>query len=188
MTERYHERIWNQYDEMALLVGLSRIPGETNLELRERILNHATYDSTEQGLVNHISEALLTTGYQVAAKTVFTSLRQPLSLAEYNRLTDPTEDYYAPRVIVGATTWIITSGTSEQKDIKTSDGLTWTLWKQPDGVYDRIWTSSAEPSADVELSYQWKDDTGALHTIREKAKILTWEDAEITEAYPEEDE
>lgn len=187
MAERVFEQIWNQYDELGLLVGLTRIPGEGNLEFRQRILNHETYDSTEQGLVNHVSEALLGSPYTVQARKIFTSLRQPLSLAIYQTIDQPPAAYYAPRIKVGATTYIIEASADAQKDTITSGSTTWTLWKQPDGSYDRIWTATVAPDQDIELFYQWSDGAGELHAIHESAKILTWVDGAITEDYPEED-
>ena len=186
MADRFLEQIWNQFDEMALLAGLDRIPGETNEQLRRRILNHKKYDSTDQGLLNYISEALLTTSYNVIRKKEFFSQRQPLSFSQYQAISEPSADYYSPRVTVGGTTWILAPTSSEQTDSVTSDGITWSLWKQPDGSYDRIWTTDIVPTGDVSLKYQWQDDGGLLHHVHESSKILTWVDGTIVEEYPPE--
>lgn len=186
MADRFLEQIWNQFDEMALLAGLERIPGESNEQLRRRIINHKKYDSTDQGLLNHISEALLTTSYNVVKKKEFFSLRQPLSFAAYQNIPEATADYYPPRVTVGGTTWIIAPTSNEQKDSVTAEGVTWNLWKQPDGSFDRVWTTSVVPSSDVELRYQWMDEGGELHLVHESSKILTWDNAQIVEEYPPE--
>ena len=179
-------RIWNQFDEFGLLSGLDRIPKESNSDFRNRTIGHAPYNSTEQGLVNWLSDALLTTTHNTQAKTIFKSLREPLSNADYQRLEDKTEDFFPPRVIIGATTWIIPASDNAQKDEVENSGITWILWKQPDGIYDRIWTTDIAPTTDVELQYQWKSDDGRLYIIKEKATILTWENAVIVEVNPDE--
>lgn len=179
-------RIWNQFDEFGLLSGLDRIPKESNSDFRNRITGHEPYNSTEQGLVNWLSDSLLTVTHNVQAKIIFKSLREPLSNAQYQRLEDKTEGYFAPRVIIGATTWIISASDNDKKDEVTNAGITWTLWKQPDGIYDRIWTTDIAPTSDIELQYQWLSDEGDLFIIRELATILTWENAAIIEVNPSE--
>ncbi len=179
-------RIWNQFDEFGLLSGLDRIPKETNSDFRNRIVDHEPYNATTQGLVNWLSDALLNVTYNAEAKIIFTSLRQPLSFAEYQRLEDKTENFFAPRVIIGATTWIFSPSDDGQKDEVINNSITWTLWKQPDGVYDQIWTTDIAPTEDVEIQYQWKADDGRLYIVRELATIITWDDGNITEVNPDE--
>jgi len=55
----YHH-IWNVFDEFGLLVGLDRLPRETNKELKERILDvfKNPGNSTTKGLINSISREL----------------------------------------------------------------------------------------------------------------------------------
>ncbi len=179
-------RIWNQFDEFGLVSGLDRIPKESNSDFRNRIIGHEPYNSTEQGLVNWLSDSLLTATHNTQAKVIFSSLREPLSSAEYQRLEDKTEAYFAPRVIIGSTTWIIPATDNDQKDEVENIGITWTLWKQLDGFYDRIWTTDIAPTTDIELQYQWKSADGTLYIVRELASILTWENAEIVEINPDE--
>lgn len=183
MADRNLEQIWNQFDEMGLLAGLERIPGETNSSFRTRILNHKKYDSTAQGLLDHISESLLTPSYNIVEKKEFPSTRDPLSFSEYQKVQSPDQEYYEPRVTVDGTTWIISPTSNEQVDSITQDGITWNLWKQPDGIYGRIWTTDVVPTGDVELRYMWKDENGALHIIYESPKVLTWSNGVIVEEY-----
>lgn len=186
MTERAREKIWTFLDEWGLLSGVDRIPGESLLDFRTRILNHEKYDSTGQGLTYHISDALLTTGYNTIGKKEFFSLRTPLSLAAYQAIAEPDAEYYAPRITVGSTTWTITPSADFEKDMATGQDVSWYLWKQPNGTYGRVWTTDTVPTGDVELRYQWMDDLGSLHTIYETSKILTWNEREIVEEYPPE--
>jgi hypothetical protein len=182
------EKIWNQYDEIGLIAGVSRVPGETNVAYRERLLSHEPYNSTKQGLSNFILNSLLQPAVNITERLIFTSLRVPLSWSKYQTIQDPSDDYYAPRIIIGTNTWIIESSDDDQKDISNvADSITWTLWKQPDGTYDQIWSSSQAPVANIELRYQWQDpDSTKLYIIRETATMLTWEEGEIVEADPDE--
>jgi hypothetical protein len=186
MADRSREKIWGPFDEWGILAGLDRIPGESLLDFRGRILNHEKYDSTKQGLVHHVSDALLTRGYNIVGKKEFFSLRQPLSFIRYQALTEPNDSFYAPRITVGSTTWILPALPDFEKDWVESNGVTWYLWKQPDGSYDKVWTTDFVPSDDIELRYQWLDPNNMLHIIHESSKILTWVDGEVVEEYPPE--
>jgi hypothetical protein len=187
MSEIYTEQIWNQFDEFGLIAGVERLPGESNIDFRHRIINSKNYDSTKQGLINYISESLLTYSYNVLEKKEFFSKRTPLSLSEYQKIKEPSLDYYNPTVTSSSETWVIEPSSSEQVDTCTVGDITWSLWKQPDGVYDRIWTVTSSPQEDIVLSYMWKDEEGNLHIIEESSKILTWENNSIVEVYAEED-
>lgn len=180
------EKIWNQYDEIGLLAGISRIPGESNVAYRDRILNHRPYNSTKQGLSNFISNSMLQPSVNITERMVFTSLRTPLSYSKYQTLQDVTEDYYRPRIIIGSDTWIIVPSDDDESDISnTINGVVWQLWKQPDGTYDQIWTTNTVPTSDIELKYQWRDpDSTKLYTIRETATLLSWDEGEIVEVDP----
>lgn len=52
--------IWNVFDEFALLVGISRLPGERNAGFKERILDvfRKPGNSTTQGMLNALSREL----------------------------------------------------------------------------------------------------------------------------------
>ena len=173
-------------DEQGLLVGIRRIPGETNQEFRQRLLGRPRYDSTKQGLINWISNGLLQADYNVLAPTVFSSLRDPLSSAEYQLIEDPAVDYYSPRGIIEGTTWTIIATSDTEKDEITVDGITWTLWKQPDGSYDQIWTTTSAPTENVEIRYLWRDPGDQLYVVRETPTLLSWVDGNIEEIDPDE--
>lgn len=181
------EKIWNAYDEIGLLAGITRIPGESNVAYRDRILNHYPYNSTRQGLANFITNSLLLPAVNITERVVFSSLRIPLSYSKYQMLEDPKDDYYQPRIIIGSNTWLISTSDDDQKDISnTINGVTWSLWKQPDGSYDQIWTTSSAPTENIELRYQWEDpDSRKLYIVRETATLLSWSDGEIVEVDPD---
>jgi hypothetical protein len=52
--------IWNEFDKLGLLLGLSRLPDEKNAEYKQRLLDVFVHrsDSTYQGLINGITREL----------------------------------------------------------------------------------------------------------------------------------
>jgi len=60
MSKPRFSPLWNEFDEFGALVGLPRIPGETNKEYRDRLRVNFQYpsNSTYQGLVNGIIKEL----------------------------------------------------------------------------------------------------------------------------------
>lgn len=87
--------VWNSFDEFGLIVGLGhwtednkelkyvRYPGETNLQLRERILKVFKYksNSSHQGLVNSLSRDFLTERYNVTNKYHYFLTDEPYAQA-----------------------------------------------------------------------------------------------------------
>jgi hypothetical protein len=181
-----YERVWNQYDEMGLLVGIPRIPGEGNATYRYRLLNHSQFDSTKQGLSDYISSSLLQREVNVTERLVFTSLRVPLSYFIYKTIGS-TDSYISPSIIIGANTWTIEASDDDQKDVSNIiNGVYWSLWKQPDGSYDQIWTTNVAPIGNMELKYQWREsDSTNLYLIRELPTLMTWNNGVIEEANPD---
>jgi len=78
ITQSYH-KVWNIHDEHALLMGLRRLPGETNTQLNTRILNIGKYweGTTRQGLVNAISSAMGYDQYNVRERRIFLLSHRP---------------------------------------------------------------------------------------------------------------
>jgi len=76
---QYKQHIWNHFDELGLLVGISRTEGETNSQLKTRILNRYSYtqNSTYQGLTNAISADLGYDPYNVIDKRFFILTYKP---------------------------------------------------------------------------------------------------------------
>lgn len=187
MADKIQEQIWNQFDEFGLLVGIPRIPGQTNASYRRRLIDHEPYDSTIQGLTNFLSDSLLVSTGNLQGKLAFASIRQPLSLAKYQELMGTSDGYYAPRVVVGANTWTAVPGALVDRDVtNTISGTTWTLWKQPDGSYDRIWTVNVEQEENIELLYSWVNRAGEVVKIRETATLDSWDNGVIVEVDPDE--
>jgi hypothetical protein len=183
------EKIWNQFDEMGLMVSVPRVPGEGNSTYRYRLLNHDPYNSTKQGIANFISSLLLQPAVNLTDRLAFTSLRVPLSYSKYRSLLNVEDDYYQPRVIIGADTWIIEPSDDDQKDVSnTINGVTWTLWKQPDGAYDQIWTTNVAPTENIEFRYQWNiEESSTPYVVRERPTLLSWEDGEVVEVDPDDE-
>lgn len=83
--------VWNSFDEFGLMVGLGhwtndgkelryvRYPGETNYELRERILNTYRHkcNATYQGLINSLSKDFLTPRYNTITQYYYTLTEEP---------------------------------------------------------------------------------------------------------------
>ena len=183
MSNVYPRVIWNEFDEKALLVGFRRIPTEKNIELRNRILNHATYNSTAQGMLNNISESLLKSSYNITPRMEFFSTFQPLSFAIYQSIPTPDLPFYPPTITAGGTVWTIASSSDDQKDQVTKSSVTWYLWKQPDGSYDRVWTTNVSAQDDVDLRYMYQDTAGVLHLVHETSLVSMWVSGQIVPAH-----
>ena len=119
--------IWNNFDEFGLLLGLERLPGETNREFRIRIYNVGKYfgSATKQGIINAVSTELGLTRYCATDKTFFFLSYQPL-------LWDPdTKDALSFRVWVNGEEW-------RDYDINPSSDRYFKLWKLSNGKPTKI--------------------------------------------------
>lgn len=123
--------IWNSFDEFGLLLGLERLPGETNREFRIRIYNVGRYfgSATKQGIINAVSTELDLTRYCATDKTFFFLSYQPL-------LWDPdTGEALSFRVWINGEEW-------QDYDINPSSDRYFRLRK----------LSNGEPTKIVEIS------------------------------------
>lgn len=127
--------IWNSLDEFGLMVGLGhwtddgrelkyvRYPGETNSQLKERILQTYKHkaNATYQGLINGISRDLLTTEYNVIDQYIY-----PLSFTPYPQSS-------GIKVFVSGVSW-----TEYGPQVRASGYLTassgWIVWNEADYV------------------------------------------------------
>jgi len=119
--------IWNSFDEFGLLLGLERLPGETNREFRLRIYNAGKYfgSATKQGLVNALSIELGCCQYNATNKTFFFLSYQPV-------LRDPgTNDQLSFRVWVNNEEW-------QNFDLHPDAENYFKLWKLENGATTRI--------------------------------------------------
>ena len=106
LTEENKNIMWNNFDELALLLGMERKKDETNIKLRNRIVNRVDGDSTKEGISDWIRTAVnLVDIYEedvptkVTGRQVFYSQNTPLSEIVYNRLNNPDLDYAFPVII-----------------------------------------------------------------------------------------
>ena len=139
-------QVWNQYDEFGLMAGLGhwtedgkslkfvRLPGETNIELRNRILKSygATRDklinSSHQGLVNAISRDLGLETYVIKDKNIFYLSQEPHPTGQIKVYVSGVSD----------TDWaewtpqIRSSGYQNAVDNSGSYPSGWIVWNLPD--------------------------------------------------------
>lgn len=186
----YRLDLWNNWDDLALHKSLHRKPNEDNIIFRGRILAAVNYNSTKQGLINWASDSFDASKYNVDGKKIFTSVYSPLSYMAYNKLTNKSEEYYPPRIIIGTTEIIFPEDKipvdkssielpgqymyNYEKTLVYNGSETWTLWKNVDQTYFPIWESSVAPS-ELKLRYQLVLDD-ELFIIEESAKGLTRDD------------
>jgi len=177
---------WNQFDEMGLLVGLKRIPRESNIDFRSRIINREKYNSTKQGLINFISQQLYMDSYNVTEKKSFSVQNAPLSRYQYDQIIDPDEEYFAPQVITEAGTFTFDPSDDEEKIEISIGDITWYLWKNIDYTYSRLFTTNSAPSS-VVIKYQVYINSD-LYVIEESNVIYSRdEDGNIISVVKDED-
>ena len=141
MKDQKTIQISNQFDEMALSVGLGqwsedgkkllyvRYPGETNKQLRDRAREAGEYtsNSTKQGLINNLSRDLLLERYNCYDKTIFHLTQDPW--------TDPTGVHVYVSGVSTSNLW------QEWLPQVRASGYTdntsgWILWNLPDTTTD----------------------------------------------------
>lgn len=179
--------LWNNFDDLALYKSLVRIPNESNLSLRSRLLKAKDYNSTKQGLVNWISDSLNIEKYTVKDKRIYVSTYIPLSFMAYNRLTNPEEVYYSPRIISNGVEIVfpidkmdITGGIdipgsymyNTEKTVVYDGSASWTLWKNVDQTYMTLWETNTTPPLEIKLKYQYIIDD-RMYIIEESPKTYT---------------
>lgn len=196
----YKVDIWNSWDELGLMKGLYRRPNESNIVYRSRIVDAVAYNASRQGLTNYLSKSMDLETFNVNNKFVYLSVNAPLSYIQYNKITDPTEDYFPPQVIVDGVTFqfpmddLNLSGSTVEFDGLDGDGnpwkytydfektviyepietptTTWTLWKNIDQSYLTIWETNSVP-AEIKFKYQMVNTDGNLVIIEESSKRYT---------------
>lgn len=152
-------KIWNEWEEFGLLVGLGhwsedgktlrfvRFPGETNLELKRRILKSFSQkeqdvvNSSHQGMVNAISRDLGLVSYNVEDKKVFTLSQEPHPTGRINVYvsgvsTDGDWVQYLPQVR--------SSGYFDAINSSGSFPSGWIVWNLPDHSGDNGFIHNGE--------------------------------------------
>ncbi len=194
----YKVDIWNSWDELGLIKGITRRPNENNLVFRNRIVIAKNYNASKQGMINWLSDSFDADKYIVRDKKIYTSINPPLSYMQYNKLTDKDEEYFPPEVIADSMTYRFPIDDLDLSDTPVEfdgyDGLgnplkytysfektviwditktkTWTLWKDINQAYFPLWEGSNVPN-ELILRYQAIDDDGNFFIIEESVKRLT---------------
>jgi hypothetical protein len=164
-TQQTHE-IWSPWDDLGLMVGIKRQPGETNHEIQTRILDvYANRGGpTRQGLVNSISRDLGYEPYNVISKRFFVLDYYPLIDYEVTVTVDNVE--WTEQLVEKqppAEGWVYPSGTSSVTPVYSAtvaSGVTqaWILWRDPAGEYTNILEFLGPPpdQSKVKISYTYR--------------------------------
>jgi len=179
--------IWGPLDEIAALFSIERMDDETNINLRRRIVNRKTTNSTFQGLLNSGAGLFDLETKPVSSKKVFFSTHAPISMAECNLKYGADVSYQEPVIKDGTDVYtIITSVPADptlEIDVKdvtnVIDGKYWTLYKNVTGGYFPTWEASYVPDS-VVFIYQTIIDN-EITLVEESSKKLIWENGIITE-------
>lgn len=147
----------NEFDKAAARWGLSRHPGETNREFRDRILDTISKirNSSEQGLVNAISTFFDLEDYNTTNKATFVlsdkpavvdpSTREILPIYVYINDDEKTQVFETDSPPEG---WIL----PEHFNIwNESDGLDYIIWRYSSGTYSRILQFKNPPDTDAKI-------------------------------------
>lgn len=199
---------WNGLDELALYKSLERKPNESNIHFRNRLKNLEVCNSSTQGMINALTNAFDLEHKKVIEKKVFISTYKPISPIEYDKLIDPEYEYIAPKVIADDIEYQFIIEPKSINDITTSylEGydennnaiklgydfekvyvykkntfdICWTIWKNIDQSYTKIFQCSSAPTTSVTLSYMALNEVGKLIYVEESSTRLSRnEDDEI---------
>jgi len=179
MQQRAH-RIWNIFDEHAALMGLERLPEETNAALKVRIENIGKFmeNSGRQGLINALSSALGYNQYNVLTRRIFTLTHTPYRTSTFTVTVD------------GATQTEIT-----EAEYPTA-AAGYIVWADEDGEYTKLIEFVDPPSftrnattrkhngSKVEVTYQYKDGD-RVRTYVDKCNDYDEDDDTFMGWYPE---
>lgn len=172
-------KIWNLWDEHAAILGLSRLPGETNSAMKTRIQNLGKYkeDSTRQGLINSLSSTFGYSQYNVLTRRVFILTHIPYRTSTFT-------------VTVGDTTQ------SQRTEATYSTSATgYIVWKDKFGEYTQILeflnpptytrdTNRLHTGSKVEITYQYRDGDTVYYTT-DKCNDYDDKDESYMGWYPE---
>lgn len=160
MNQIYH-KVWNLWDEHGAVMGLSRLPGEDNRQIRTRILNLGKHpeNSTRQGLINALCSAFRYNTYNILDRRVFILSFQPHSTSTFSVLVDNESK---PEI-------------HSNQYSSATDGFI--VWKDKNGEFTRIIEFINPPpysrnantrehnGSKVEITYQYRDgDLVKTHT------------------------
>lgn len=173
-------KIWNFWDEHAAILGLTRLPGEGNIDLKNRIQNLGkfTEDSSRQGLINALSSAFGYNQYNVITRRIFILTNVPYITSTFTvEVDDVVQTQVTASTYSTATTGYI-------------------VWKDKLGEYTQILEFITPPTftrdtttrkhngSKVEVTYQYRDgDTAYYYT--DKCSPYYEDDDSFMGWYPE---
>lgn len=161
--------VWNSFDEFGLLVGLGhwtengrelkyvRYPGETNSQLKERILKvyKNKSNSTYQGMVNSLSRDFLTSEYNIVTQYHYFLTEEPYAQASGIKVFSS-----------GNGTWSQLSPQIRASGYPTATSG-WIVWNYPDNennygrytqILEFIGTSLPDNNVPIKIEYQILDN------------------------------
>lgn len=183
-------QIWNHFDDLALLLGIKRNPGEDNFELRKRILEcyKNTPNSSLQGLTNALNRDLGYPTYNTFDKKIFILDFEPL--IDYPITIQVDNTTYNTQVIEQfplQNGWVFPSGITDPAPPTftgaAASGLSqsWILWRYPNGEYSRLLEFISSPPTDskVKIEYSYRLGETIYKRVDQDFDILNKDSDEI---------
>jgi len=186
----YHsssKALWNYYDELGILAGLERMPGESNVDFKARIKSQLTYKPgvSHQGIVNGLAAELGLTRYNVETKTLYnlanipamyldpdvrTSGIAPISVwvndVAWGRVYETVSSDWSGYFLNDSQP----SGTPLYYDTHGNVAVTsgWIIWRDPEGQYtNRLEVLGAPDKAVIKVQYYILDSNNKARAIIE---------------------
>lgn len=175
ITQKSH-KIFNAFDEIGLLVGLERLPWESNHDYRERLAEYRKNNpsSTKQGIVDAIASELGLSRYNALNKAFFVLEHFPSNSYDIKVYVDGVED---PNQLKEFSTtpegWTVIPGTSGVYGDGTEG---WIIWRDSEGRYTNLLEFTTAPTgAYVSVEYTHEVD-GTAYSVTDKDETDTRRD------------
>ena len=171
-------QIWNHYDELGLLIGIARTPGESNFDLRKRILDSHKYiaNSSLQGLTNALNRDFGYAPYNIIDKKIYVLDNEPLIDYNVAITIDGVASYSNQQMVEQIPLpdgWVMPSGMLTEGVRPETEPLVWSeavlasgtalpygwiLWRYHDGEYSRIleFLNAPKTGAAVKVTYNYR--------------------------------
>lgn len=173
-------QIWNHYDELGLLIGITRTPGESNFDLRKRIFDSHKYiaNSSLQGLTNALNRDFGYIPYNVIDKKIYILDQEPLIDYNVSITVDGKTDYQYDQMVESIPLpdgWVMPSGmlpapgrAIDQPPVWSEAALAsgaylpngWILWRYPNGEYSRILEFLVAPKTGAAIKVTYRHRVG----------------------------
>ena len=165
--------LWNPWDSMGLMLGLTRYLNEDNVAFRRRIISKKDYSGSHQGMVNWLADSFAVTRPVMEDKLYIVLLMPPLSQGQFTRKNFKNDEYYYPRIV---TTTAGVDTEYELRDVAGPDainrpgetvvaGVTFRIWKDQVGDYIPLITTD-KPWPTIKVRYLAL--TGQTYTVVEE--------------------